>query len=54
MFGQNQDPANTNYGLGTGTGTGRIGHELGTSGLDTGEHDTNELGTDWARAWVRD
>jgi len=38
MSGQSQDPANTDYGLGTGTGTGGIGHELGTSGLDTGGH----------------
>ncbi len=45
MSGQNQDPANTDYGLGTCTGTGGIGHELGTSGLDMGGHDTDGLGT---------
>jgi len=47
MSGQNQDPANTDYGLGTctGTGMGGIGHELGTSGLDMGGHDTDGLGT---------
>jgi len=49
MSGQSQNPANTDYGLGTGTGTGRIGHKLGTSG-----HGTDGLGTDWARARVRD
>jgi len=52
MSGQSQDPANTDYGLGT--GTGEIRHELGTSGQDTGEHGTNGLRTDWARARVRD
>jgi len=52
MSGQSQDPTNTDYGLGTGTGTGEIGHELGTSELDTGEHGTNELDTNWARARV--
>ncbi len=52
MSGQSQDPANTDYGLGTGIGTGGIGHELGTSELDTCEHGTDQLGTgtDWARA----
>jgi len=54
MSGQSQDPANIDYGLGTCTGTGGIGHELGTSELDTGGHDTDGLGTDWARAWVWD
>jgi hypothetical protein len=38
MSGQSQDLANMDYGLGTGTGTGGIGHELGTSGPDTGGH----------------
>ncbi len=52
MSGQSQDPANTDYGLGT--STDEIRHELGTSGLDTGGHGTNGLGTDWARARVRD
>jgi hypothetical protein len=45
MSGQSQDPANTDYGLSTSTSTGGIGHELGTSELDTGEHGTNKLGT---------
>jgi hypothetical protein len=49
MSDQSQDPANTDYGLGTGTGTNGIGHELGTSGLDTGGHNTDGLGTNWAR-----
>jgi hypothetical protein len=52
MSGQSQDPANMDYGLGM--GTGGIGHELGTSELDTGGHNTDKLGTDWARARVWD
>jgi len=43
MSSQSQDPATTDYGLGT--GTGGIGHELGTSELDMGRHNTDELGT---------
>jgi len=54
MSSQNQDPANTDYGLGTCTGVGGIEHELDTSGLDTGAHGTDGLGMDWARARVRD
>ncbi len=41
MSDQSQDPANMDYVQ----GMGGIGHELGTSGLDTGRHDTDGLGT---------